>query len=134
MQEEYNQRIKTYMMVKLDTEIRQQDYKWGAFRVRPLTPEKMHVDAVRNYSLMIPSELQAKLNCDGSAKIGKCTWAHVLVEELCEAVEAKTHQEQVNELIQVAAVAIQAAMSVAIDNSMFNSKEKNTISDEVSNS
>ena len=60
----------------------------------------------------IPTESRAKANCDGAAKIGQCTWAHIAVEELAEAVHAATlaqqgrgSEEEVDaELVQLAAV------------------------------
>lgn len=60
----------------------------------------------------IPTEGRAKANCDGAAKIGQCTWAHIAVEELAEVVHAATlaqqgrgSEEDVDaELVQLAAV------------------------------
>lgn len=60
----------------------------------------------------IPTEWEAKINCGGAAKIGRCTWAHIAVEELAEVVHAATlaqqgigPQEDVDkELVQLAAV------------------------------
>lgn len=42
----------------------------------------------------IPTEWRAKANCESAAKIGQCTWAHILVEEVSEAVRAATLAQQ----------------------------------------
>ena len=62
----------------------------------------------------IPHPSRAKAECDGAARIGQCTWAHILVEEIAEAVEAATLAQLGQgplaalrkELVQVAAVAV----------------------------
>lgn len=101
-------------MSALIDELCSQDQKWGEHRIHPLRPAEMHIDDYRNYTLMIPSEKQAKINCDGSFKNGRGSWMHILIEEIAEAAEAVNSIDQYKELIQVAAVAIQAASSVAI--------------------
>lgn len=60
----------------------------------------------------IPAEWRAKANCNGAAKLGQCTWAHIAVEEMAEAVHAATLAQQGRgpeedvdaELVQLAAV------------------------------
>lgn len=62
----------------------------------------------------IPTAQRARANCDGAAKLGQCTWAHIAVEELAEAIEAATEAQQGRapvadlrkELIQTAAVIV----------------------------
>lgn len=62
----------------------------------------------------IPDATRARASCDGAARIGQCTWAHILVEEIAEAVEAATLAQLGRgplaalrkELVQVAAVAV----------------------------
>lgn len=62
----------------------------------------------------IPSTWRARAECQRSAKAGQCTWAHIAVEELCEAVEAATDAQQGRkpisalrqELVQLAAVVV----------------------------
>lgn len=95
-------------------ELASQDQKWGEHRIHPLRPAEMHIDDYRNYTLMIPSDKQAKINCDGSFESGRGSWMHILIEEIAEAAESKSADEAIKELVQVAAVAIQAAASVAI--------------------
>jgi len=87
-------------------EVARQDAKYGDVRSLPYVPKQMHVDAFRNYSLMITSEANAKSMCERHSKDGTITWSHVLIEEVAEAIEAKSDYEMMEELIQVAAVAI----------------------------
>jgi len=62
----------------------------------------------------VPTTRCAKAECDGAAEIGQCTWAHILVEEVAEAIEAACESQQGRmsvdalraELVQVAAVAV----------------------------
>jgi len=96
-----------------------QDAKWG---------EQNHPDVVRAHGALpvarsvvrvceehgIPHPQLAKFECDCAAQIGQCTWAHILVEEIAEAVEAATLAQLGQgpltalrkELVQVAAVAV----------------------------
>ena len=88
------------------------DERFGKWRDYKFVPDHMHIDNSRNYSLMIPSEAQAKRNLEAAVQIGECTWAHLLTEEVAEAIEAKTPQQRYEELIQVAAVALNAAIHI----------------------
>lgn len=62
----------------------------------------------------VPTAYHARSACDGAARIGQCTWAHILVEEVAEAIEAGCESQQGRasvdalraELVQVAAVAV----------------------------
>ncbi|WP_230685442.1 hypothetical protein, partial [Streptococcus pneumoniae] len=42
----------------------------------------------------VPDATRAKAGCDAAAKIGQCTWAHILVEEVAEAIEAGCDSQQ----------------------------------------
>lgn len=42
----------------------------------------------------IPTPTRAKAECDAAARVGQCTWAHILVEEVAELVEAATLAQQ----------------------------------------
>lgn len=42
----------------------------------------------------IPTPSRAKAECDGASRVGQCTWAHILVEEVAELVEAATLAQQ----------------------------------------
>ena len=69
----------------------------------------------------IPHPIRAQANCDGAAEIGQATWAHILVEEIAEAVEAATLAQTGRgsraalrkELVQVAAVAVSWIEAIA---------------------
>lgn len=54
----------------------------------------------------IPAERVAKIQCELARNAGRMTWAHILVEEVAEACSAPTPKLMIEELIQVAAVAI----------------------------
>ncbi len=108
-----------------------QDKKWGkqthADVDRDLTHRRGGCDAYRMAEeYEIPSAPRAKNNCETRARQDKCTFGHILVEEVAEAIEAATElqcQLAVNgdresligdrnialqkELIQVAAVCVQ---------------------------
>ena len=88
-----------------------QDAKWGvqnhpsvdrmlAERPGGCTPERM----AEEYE--IPSAERAQALCQDAAGNGDCTWAHIAVEELSEAVEAAVTSEARcrEELVQLAAV------------------------------
>lgn len=96
-----------------------QDAKWGEQNHldvdRVLTDRAGGCDPQRmaeEYG--IPTARSARANCDGEAEAGRCTWAHILVEEVAEAVEAATLAQLGREplaalrkeLVQVAAVAV----------------------------
>lgn len=80
------------------------------------TPQRM----AEHYEIVTAG--RAKFLTDHAASHGQCTWAHILIEEVAEAVEAATLLDQFvaahgrppehdrdlrKELIQVAAVAVQ---------------------------
>lgn len=62
----------------------------------------------------IPTARSARSECNCATDAGQCTWAHIAVEELCEAVEAATDAQQGRkpisalrqELVQLAAVVV----------------------------
>lgn len=63
-------------------------------------------------SLGLPSADHARWMCDTAAKLGKVTWAHILTEELCEAIDAPDPASRRRELVQLAAVAVAAAEAI----------------------
>jgi hypothetical protein len=75
-----------------------QDKKWGPQNHPSFT------EWAQGYG--IPTEDEAEVNCDAAFALGHGTWSHILIEELAEAVFAKTEEKRKEELIQVAAVAI----------------------------
>ena len=96
-----------------------QDARWGeqnhpdVDRVLTGRPTGCRVERMA-MEYNIPSANSAREACDGAARIGQCTWAHILVEEIAEAVEAATLAQLGQgtlaalrkELVQVAAVAV----------------------------
>lgn len=82
-------------------ELDRQLTKWGEQNhpsvINGLSPESLA------YTYGIPVETLAKAHCDNAATI---TWAHIAVEELCEAVAASSDSERRIELIQLAAVIV----------------------------
>lgn len=54
----------------------------------------------------IPAERVAKIQCELARTNNRMTWAHILVEEVAEACCADSPQHMIEELVQVAAVAI----------------------------
>lgn len=94
-------------MLAVATEVRRQFMKWGR-QTHPCAPEGSPDDVA--FELGMPTADVAKTACDMAAEEGRLTWAHILVEEVAEAIEAATldpDSDDVDvELIQVAAVAI----------------------------
>lgn len=96
-----------YVLMEVKRERNRQDTKWG---------EQNHPDfrvAWPDGELASPEERtcfysldNAKLHCDIAAEVGELDWAHILVEEVAETLEAKDESELREELVQVAAVAV----------------------------
>lgn len=93
-------------------ERQKQNEKWGeqnhpsvdpVLTERPggCTPERM----CEEYEL--PSESRAKSSCNIATKNGKLTFAHIIVEELCEAVSAPDDETRREELVQLGACVMQ---------------------------
>lgn len=96
-----------------------QDSRWGeqnhpdVDRVLTGRPTGCRVERMA-MEYNIPSANSAREACDSAARVGQCTWAHIAVEELAEAVEAATlaqqgrdSEEKVDkELVQLAAVIV----------------------------
>lgn len=57
-------------------------------------------------TFFMPAEATAKLQCEFARRHGRMTWAHILVEEVAEAANAPTPDLMIEELVQVAAVAV----------------------------
>lgn len=101
-----------------------QDEKWGVgtgpqYNVDPKVIEGLSGDAAVATiadAYGIPTAAAAKASCDAAAREGDATWADILVEELCEAIEAAALHDCApsaerlaalrGELVQVAAVAV----------------------------
>lgn len=80
----------------LEAERLKQDAKWG---------EQNHPNGTGSASQQILA-LDARLACDRAAEEGTLTWAHILGEEVCEALAEDDPSRLRTELTQVAAVAI----------------------------
>lgn len=97
-----------------------QDDKWGEQNhpdVDPvLTGRKGGCDATRMaQEYEMPGEHRAKFLCQSAAKRGQCTWTHIALEELAEAMSAATAGDELAtraEVIQLAAVCVQWALAI----------------------
>jgi hypothetical protein len=69
-------------------------------------PEHVNVPISRALDYGVLTEDQAKRNCEFAFEFGKGTYAHIFVEEVCEAIGAMDEESLVGELIQVQAVCI----------------------------
>lgn len=96
-------------------ERQRQEAKWGQ-QNHPIViinrdPEDSYEDAVAS-KYEIPTESRSKILCESAVLTKSLTWAEILIEEVSEALCAKTKKEQRKELIEVAAVAIAAIESL----------------------
>lgn len=104
---------------EIDEERIRQDTKWGELNHPDVDTVLTDRDGGCTTQRMaeeygIPTATCARANCDGEAKLGRCTWAHIAVEELAEAVEAATDAQQGRapvaslrkELVQLTAVLV----------------------------
>jgi hypothetical protein len=92
---------------EIKTERCKQDTKWGEqnhHSVDPTIEDRGGQRVCQEYE--IPSEARAKFLCDNAAKYNRCTYAHIAVEELCEAVGASGDIQRRVELVQLAAVIV----------------------------
>lgn len=100
------------VFAEIASERKRQDAKWGVQnhpsvdavlegRVGGCSPDRM----CEHYE--IPSEARAKFMCQNAALHGECTFTHIAVEELSEAVSAENDIDRRVELVQLAAVIVQ---------------------------
>lgn len=108
------------IFAEIDDERRRQDAKWGpvtrAYDVDPVLAARgaspMRIAAEHE----IPTEARAKQLCDLAAKQGVCTYTHIVVEELAEAVAAHADKEAMrSELVQLAASVVKWIEGVDLD-------------------
>lgn len=83
---------------------------WGVQNHNIVNYEIPHELRMSYYSL--PREEKAKKNCNKAAKEGILTWGDIIVEELVEALNAKTPEEMREELIQCCAVLLSMVESL----------------------
>lgn len=111
-----NTRARIFAAIQAERE--RQDARWGEQNHPDVWPRTQWHETVttdvmaRHYG--VPEATEAKARCDRSAWCGTCTWAHILVEEVAEVIEAATiaegqdgPEEDVDrELVQLAAVCV----------------------------
>ena len=86
------------------------DAKWGTGRSLPdVDPfaAKLGVNPVEFHFTTVHSAADGQLACDTAAHFGSVAWAHILVEEVAEAIEETDPARRIVELVQVAAVCMQ---------------------------
>jgi hypothetical protein len=90
-----------------ETELHRQDALWGQ-QDHPLLGYNAEA---RRLSFEALAEHQKEVN-DARAERGACDWAGILEEEVYEALGEVDPEKQIEELVQVAAVALNAARSI----------------------
>jgi hypothetical protein len=85
------------ILKRIEDERIAQYLKWGQ-------QDHPSFDEDEYYGLVM--EAQAKTICEEANFNQRLTWPHILIEEVSEAVYAKTNEKRIEELIQVAAVAV----------------------------
>jgi hypothetical protein len=83
----------------ISTERERQDMKFGEQNIPILAPDENPANFDKAAQL-------CKRYCAEAVLDGTISWRHVLMEEVMEVFGATTHDHQVEELIQVAAVAV----------------------------
>lgn len=86
-----------------------QDKKWNV-QNHPIVNE-WDANSIDKYGIV--DENNAKILCNNAAKGGYLTWAHILIEEVSEALHASNKELMREELIQCAAVVV--AMIESLD-------------------
>ena len=89
-------------------ERKKQDDKWGE-QNHPIVEENF--DSFIDYGII--DEKSAKQYCEDAIKRKNLTWANIIVEEITEALHARTKEEMREELVQCAAVLV--AMIESLD-------------------
>jgi len=60
----------------------------------------------------IPSMNEAKETCEERKSIGQLTWTDIVLEEMCEVVEATSDENRIEELTQLSALCIAWIQSI----------------------
>ena len=102
----------TEMIMRMMTEIWRQDEKWGEQNHPSFPSEEFTPHWRRPAYYCIPTEEAAKSSTEAMFRAKQGTWGDILIEEVAEAIEAADDDHLIEELIQVAAVALQWAGSV----------------------
>lgn len=102
------------ILEKIYKEVEAQHEKWGRqnhpFITRTERVELTSDQVCKRYC--IPTETQARDSVETQAKAGELTFADILLEEVSEAISAKSVTDTITELIQVAAVCVSAIDSI----------------------
>lgn len=84
-----------------------QEAKWGQQNYPIVLDFKNSLDA---YGII--NEELAKEFCENAVKNKELTWGNIIIEELSEAIHAKTKEEQRKELVETAACCVAAIESL----------------------
>lgn len=93
-----------YIFNEILQERKRQDNKWG---------EQNHPIVNKSVLNSFMHESVAKDWCDNATKNKELTWGHIIIEEISEAMHAKTIEDMRTELVQCAAVLV--AMIESLD-------------------
>lgn len=88
-------------------ERKRQDEKWGVQYLPGIElglAGQTGASICRYYGMR--SERAAKAACETAIRVGRCTHAHIVIEELAEALSATTPEEMRAELVQTAATVL----------------------------
>jgi len=87
------------LYAEIEAERRRQEEKWG------VQNHSINTDA--HHWMYSTLARDAKKSCDTAIKEGTLTWFDILFEEFCEVFAERNLEKQREELLQVAAVAVQ---------------------------
>lgn len=99
------------VLTEVAAERLRQDARWGEQNhpdgtSMPMACELLgHMSRVDGHTLEEPSQVAQRLNQE-AIDADRLTWAHILLEEVCEALEERDVARLRAELVQVAAVAV----------------------------
>ena len=101
-------------LVDVAGERQRQEVKWGEQNHPDFSPALDHVvsPVERSHFYSLPSATLARIRCQYKAELGDLAYMDILLEEVCELLEAKDKAELRTELIQVAAVAVDWAEKI----------------------
>lgn len=94
------------VLIEVGDERARQDAKWGV-QNHPDLPPFEEARATPNAWFALPTADDARDACEAAFRNGRGSYAHIFVEEVCEAIEAAPDPAKLREeLIQCAAVAV----------------------------
>jgi len=111
------------IMTEILKEVKSQRVKWGEQNHPSLDPHLERSGGrgeAMNAYYKIPSEELAKQLVTRALKNDRLTWAHIAIEELCEAIGAKSGPDMRAELIQTAAVLVSWINSIDRNSEVHN--------------